>query len=161
MKVLKNGLIASTFGFLSLAASLPAVAEYRLTAFGETLGYSALVAKDAEAANEVFDSRNTYSMDFLEVNNLCLSKILIEDFPAAILNCEAALEKAESSLAFTTSAKEGALASIYSNLAVAKALSGDMESAATDLRAALELNGRDANALANSRYIASNLIASN
>ena len=52
-----------------------------------------------------------------------------------------------------------ALASIYSNLAVAKVMTGDAAGANVDLEMALSLNEKDGNASINYDLISTNLIA--
>jgi Flp pilus assembly protein TadD len=51
-------------------------------------------------------------------------------------------------------------AAIYSNLAVAKAMNGDLTGAQTDLGKALALNARDKNAVQNKGYITNEKLVS-
>ena len=84
----------------------------------------------------------------------------MEDFNAAITNCQVAIEKSGKSRDIGFSNKRKALASIHSNLAVAKALSGDVEGAQHELQMALSLNSRDTNVKLNIEWLeSSNLVA--
>lgn len=147
---------------LTLASSFAtsgAFADYRLTAFSDTLGFKALVHKDVTKAESTFASRSLKKMDYFEANNLCVAQILLGKLDAAISSCGSALEKAEYSTELTVRNEKVALASVYSNLAVAKALAGDTAGASVDLEMALSLNKKDGNASINYDLISTNLVA--
>lgn len=147
---------------LALASSFAtsgALADYRLTAFSDTVGFKALVDEDLAAAKSAFASRSLKRMDYFEANNLCVAQILLEEFESAITSCSSALEKAETSSELTIRNEKVALASVYSNLAVAKAITGDTAGASSDLEMALSLNQKDGNASLNYDLISTNLIA--
>lgn len=160
MKILSHSKLALLA--LTLASSFAtsgAFADYRLTAFSDTLGFRALVHKDIAEAESAFASRSLDSMDYFEANNLCVAQILLEEFEAAISSCSSALEKSIGSSELTVRNEKVALASVYSNLAVAKAMTGDTVGANVDLEMALSLNQRDGNASINYALISTNLIA--
>lgn len=142
-------------------ATSGALADYRLTAFSDTVGFKALVSEDISAAKSTFSSLSLKGMDYFEANNLCVAQILLEELEAAIESCSSALEKAEASSELTITNEKVALASVYSNLAVAKAISGDTAGASIDLEMALSLNQRDGNASINYDLISTNLVAGN
>tara|TARA_B100001029_G_C14954087_1_gene390545 strand:+ start:257 stop:748 length:492 start_codon:yes stop_codon:yes gene_type:complete len=161
MTLIRNGLMAlvvsfgATFSALSLANE-----EYRLSAFADVLGYAQIKSKDIASAKEFVSFRSQKKLDFLELNNLCVLGVLIEDFNAAIDACKVAIEKSGKSREIGFSSKKKALASIHSNLAVAKALSGDLEGAQYELQMALSLNSRDTNAILNLAWLeTSNIVA--
>ena len=84
----------------------------------------------------------------------------MEDFSSAIKSCQVAIEKSGKSRDIGFSSKRKALASVHSNLAVAKALSGDVEGAQYELQMALSLNSRDTNVKSNIEWLeSSNLVA--
>ena len=151
--IAKPALIGAA-SLVSLFAAATASAEYRVTAFAETDAYFKLIAQDAEAAMSVFEGRAPSVLDFAEANNLCVAEILAKDFTAAISTCEIALEKLEGNrkLGFTKS--KSARATIYSNMAVAKALAGDLVAAAGDVEKALQANSEDLNVIANAQILA-------
>ena len=153
----KLALIALTL--TSSFATSGALADYRLTAFSDTPGFRALVNEDLPAAKSIFASRSLQKMDYFEANNLCVAQILLEEFEAAIVSCSSAIEKAESSSELTIKNEKVALASVYSNLAVAKAITGDTAGASVDLEMALSLNQKDGNASINYGLISTNLLA--
>ena len=155
----KLALIALTL--TSSFATSGALADYRLTAFSDTPGFRALIAKDLVAAKSTFASRSLEKMDYFEANNLCVAQILLEEFNAAISSCSSALKKAKNSSELTTQDEKVALAAVYSNLAVAKAITGDTAGAGIDLEMALSLNKRDSNASINYGLISTNLLAGN
>lgn len=157
MKHPKFALLALTLA--STFATSGAFADYRLTAFSDTAGFKALVDKDVAQAKSVFASRSLKRMDYFEANNLCVAQILLEEFDAAITSCASALEKAKDSSELTIRNEKIALASVYSNLAVAKVMIGDTAGANIDLEMALSLNQRDGNASINYDLISTNLIA--
>ncbi|MDG1026118.1 MAG: hypothetical protein P8N94_03595 [Gammaproteobacteria bacterium] len=151
-----------TLAAITLASSLAttsAFADYHLTAFSETLGFKALISEDISATEATFASRSVKNMDYFEANNLCVAQIILEDFDSAIASCSGALDKAEFSSELTIEKEKIALAAIYSNLAVAKAMIGDTAGANVDLEMALTLNKRDDNANINYDLISTNLLA--
>ena len=153
----KLALIALTLA--SSFATSGALADYRLTAFSGTVGFKALVSEDLSTAKSAFASRSLERMDYFEANNLCVAQILLEELEAAITSCSSAIEKADSSSELTVRNEKVALASVYSNLGVAKAMTGDTAGASTDLEMALSLNKRDGNASINYDLISTNLVA--
>ena len=161
MRSIKTHLILSTISMIATLGSTTAFADYRLTAFGDSLGYSALIAKDVSTATSLFEDHNVEHMDFLEINNLCVSQILDSEFDAAIESCAAALDLSETDYSVTYKSRREAKASILSNLAVAKALNGDLTGAQSNLEMALSLNSSDRNAIANIDLLAVNLVAGN
>ena len=147
---------------ITLASSLTttsAFADYHLTAFSNTLGFKALISEDISATEATFASRSIKNMDYFEANNLCVAQIILEDFDSAIASCSSALDKAGFSSELTIEKEKIALAAIYSNLAVAKAMIGDTAGANVDLEMALTLNKRDDNANINYNLISTNLLA--
>ena len=75
--------------------------------------------------------------------------------------CAAAIEMSDKSRELGFSSKKKAMASIHSNLDIAKALSGDLESAEYEIQVALTLNSRDTSVIMNIEWLeSSNLIAS-
>ena len=153
----KLTLVAITLA--SSFATTGAFADYHLTAFSETLGFKELVTKDIAAAEAKFASRSVKNMDYFEANNLCVTQILLEEFEPAIASCSTALDKANFSSELTIQKEKIALAAIYSNLAVAKAMTGDTVGANVDLEMALTLNKKDGNAHINYDLISTNLLA--
>ena len=153
----KLALLALTL--TSSFATSGALADYRLTAFSDTAGFQALVKEDLATAKTTFESRSLKSMDYFEANNLCVAQILLEEYAEAITSCSSALEKSEYSSELSYSNEKIALAAIYSNLAVAKAITGDTAGANVDLEMALSLNEKDGNASLNYDLISTNLIA--
>lgn len=147
MKRSSKSRLASLFAVaaLSIAATSSALAEYRLTAFGNTIGYRSLVSVDVQAIESTFAGINLSGLDHFEANNLCVAQILLKDFDEAISSCEAALEKVDKAFSTRPMAINSATASIYSNMAVAKALSGDKPSAVEAIEAALSYKSGDKN----------------
>ncbi|MFL2848654.1 MAG: tetratricopeptide repeat protein [Pseudohongiellaceae bacterium] len=161
MRLVKNGLITIVMGVATaFSAATLASDEYRLSAFADVSGYAQIKSKNITEATEFIMARSEKKMDFLELNNLCVLEVLVADFSSAIEVCENALEKSTNTRGIGFGAKKKAEASIHSNLAVAKALSGDLEGAKIELEMALSLNSRDSNAKANLEWLAgSNLVA--
>lgn len=139
------------FALASLLAANTALAEYRVTAFGHTMGYEDLIKADSDAVESTFAGKSLSGLDYSEANNLCVAQILLKDFDAAIASCEAAVTKAERAFDINVADIDSVKASIYSNMAVAKALGGKQAEASKDLELALEFNSRDKNA--NTNYL--------
>ena len=161
MLLIKKSLIVLVLSISGIfSAFTNASEEYRLSAFADVLGYAQIQAKEVIEAKEFMSYRTKKKGDFLELNNLCVLGVLVEDFSAAIESCETALEISDRSRGIGFSSKKKALASIHSNLAVAKALNGDLEGAEYELEVALSLNSRDANIKVNIQWLEnSNLVA--
>lgn len=145
----KTRSLITAAGLLSMLAAGNAAADYRVTAFGYSSEYEAVLSGDVATAKSILSKRSLASLDFVESNNLCVTQILAREFPAAVASCSAALEKIESDRAISAITERTAKASIYSNLAVAKAMSGDLGGASEALETALSLNASDRNAVAN------------
>ena len=162
MFCIRKSLIVAVLGMSgSFAAFTNATEEYRLSAFADVLGYAQIIANDVIEAKTFMATKIKKKPDFLELNNFCVLGVLVEDFSAAIESCEAAIEMSAQSREIGFSSKKKALASIHSNLAIAKALSGDLEGAEYELEVALTLNSRDTNVKINIEWLeTSNLIAS-
>lgn len=158
--ITKARLLVISTGLCTLLTAGTAAAEYHVTAFGKSTGFTELMATDATTAATKLGALNTMRMDFRELNNLCVTEILLKKYDSAKTACATALEKTD--LAFDLSYRAGkkAKASILSNLAVAKAKSGDTAGAKSDLEQALSFNSSDANATTNYGLISEMLIAS-
>ena len=161
MNVFKKSLVLSSITVLLIGMSGAAQAEYRLKAFGGTLGYRAIISGDAVRAVEVFENRRTSRMDFLELNNLCVAQILNDQLEEAIISCESALQNVGRFRAVTSADKRHARASIYSNIAVAKAKNGDFDGANEAMEMARTHNGQDQSINSNRELILENLVAAN
>lgn len=151
-KILPRAVLIAT-GFCSLVVTSSAMAEYRVTAFGKTPGFSELLSNDAASAEFKLEKLSESKMGFSEMNNLCVTRILLKEFDAAITTCSTALDKAESAYDIGALEEKKAKASILSNLAVARALNGDAPGAKSDLEAALSLNSSNSNAQGNYQLI--------
>lgn len=156
----------ATVGGLALASLLSAntaMAEYRVTAFGYTAGFSELLESDLSAIESTFAEKSLSGLDYSEANNLCVAQILLKDFGAAVESCEAAVIKAEKSFEISARDVNTVKASIYSNMGVAKALAGNDTEASKDLELALKFNARDKNANTNFSQLSTlkNLTAGN
>lgn len=151
--------IALALTLSSAFAATSAFADYRVTAFSDTVGFRALLSEDVAAAKATFASRRIERMDYFEANNLCVTQILLEEFETAIASCSTAIDKMEYSSELTVEGEKIALAAILSNMAVAKVMSGDTAGASSDLEIALSLNGKDDNAIVNYDLLSTNLIA--
>ena len=162
MLCIRKSLIIVALGISgSFAAFSNATEEYRLSAFADVLGYAQIKANNVNEAKAFMAAKIKKKSDFLELNNFCVLAVLVEDFNAAIESCETAIEMSEKSREIGFSSKKKALASIHSNLAVARALNGDLEGAEYELQIALTLNSRDTNVKLNMEWLeASNLLAS-
>ena len=159
MRLVKSGLITIVTGVVAAFSAVSSASdEYRLSAFADVSGYAQIKSNNIEEAKEFIVARSGKKMDFLELNNLCVLDLLVEDFSSAVGICEAALSKSNSTRGIGFAAKKKVAASIHSNLAVAKALSGDLEGAKIELEMALSLNSLDSNAKANLEWLASSVL---
>ena len=155
----KSRIAIAALGLGSMLVAGTASADYRVTAFGDAVAYDALIAKDVASAKSAFYTADLTKLDFVAANNLCVTQILSKELEAAIESCSLALEKADGALEISATTEKSAKASIYSNLAVAKAMSGDLTGASVELEKALLLNSRDRNAVSNYNLISSTIDA--
>ncbi|MFT4861515.1 MAG: hypothetical protein ACI95C_000725 [Pseudohongiellaceae bacterium] len=144
-----------SFALASLLAANTAMAEYRVTAFGHTTGFSELISANLEAVETTFSKKSLSGLDYSESNNLCVAQILMKDFEAAVVSCESAAVKADKSFEINARDVDSVKASIYSNMGVANALAGNDTKATQDLELALKLNARDKNAMTNYSQLSS------
>ena len=152
-------IFSSAIGFAAMLTAGTAAADYRVTAFGDTTAFSALISMDVKSAEARFATIELAALDFKEANNLCVTEILVKDLPAAVAACETALDKIKREPYLSATTAKFAKASIYSNMAVAKAMGGDLNGASKDLETALFFNSRDDNALNNFDLISQSAIA--
>ena len=141
--------ILTATGLCSMLFAGTAAAEYRVTAFGYSTEYNALLSGNARTAKTILGEVALIKRDFIEANNLCVAEILARELLAAERACIVALEKVDGDRSIGIVARQSAKASIYSNLAVARAMSGDIAEASNMLETALSFNSRDRNAIAN------------
>jgi len=161
MTTTKKYLTMSLCAVVSLLIHASAQAEYRLTAFPEGRGYDAISTSNPDEAIDSFSNRRINRLEFWDLNNLCVSQIMVGDFVNAISNCELSLHKISRERSVSTRQKRRIEATVYSNLAVARAKDGDLEGAHSDLEVALRANARDENARSNMEQISQNLVADN
>ena len=152
----KIKLLTATSGLLSVLLTGSALAEYRVAAFGSTAGYSDLMVKDAASAASYLKSRSATSMDYFELNNLCVAEILLKELDSASATCALALAKAATSIDLDITSLKEVKVVIFSNMAVAKAMAGDTHGAKMDLESALSLNDSDANSRSNYALVSAN-----
>jgi len=149
------------FSAIALLSANASFADYRVTAFGDTKAFAALLEGDVVAAQRYFSSNRPGSLDFAEANNLCVTEILAKDYASAVAACEIALDKLKFYPYINAMSAKSAKASIYSNLAVATAMLGNLDAASRYLEVSLSFNSKDENALINYDLISSNTVAAN
>jgi hypothetical protein len=160
-RTIATRIFAAVIGLAAMLTAGTAAAEYRVTAFGNAKAYTALISKNLSDAEIAFSRSKLEVLDFGSSNNLCVTKILGNELDEAVGACEAALEKLNSEIYISASSEKAAKASIYSNLAVAKALGSDLSAASTLLEISLSHNPDDENAQINYELIAASFIAQN
>lgn len=159
-RLIKSPALIAATGICSMLLSTAEAADYRVTAFGHSAEYDAVLAGDVSAASSILSDQPIARMDFVEANNLCVTEILTENYASAETACAAALEKVSTDYSVGMISRKKAKASIYSNMAVALAKSGDIRAANAALEQALALNSRDRNALANLSLVTEKLPSS-
>lgn len=117
-----------------------AQAAYRLSAFSGSIAYDSIMNGEVESAVDAFRGVDVSSLDFYDLTNLCVTQMMERDVGRAIATCKSALEDLESSSPLGADINRMAAAVIYSNLGVAKALSGNLRAASKDLLMAREFN---------------------
>lgn len=160
MNMKNHGLLVTLLTFLIALPGLVSASDFRLTAFEGALGFSELTTGEAKIAHDMLSARGLTRSDYSELNNLCVSEIILEDFASAIEACELALNEKDKARDLGYSQKKKITASILSNLAVAKALGGDLAGAQLDLEKSLSLNRKDKSAISNFDWLHSDLLAS-
>ncbi|MEM1231014.1 MAG: hypothetical protein AAGI15_10785 [Pseudomonadota bacterium] len=159
-----KALMKSTLAGASIAIALTfsgvAQAEYRLSAFENARGYEALDRMDLEQASSRFSYRPSMPMDYADLNNLCVLRIMQRELPEAIATCEQSLRRV-SDKPMGLRNKRRTRAVILGNLAVAQAIAGDVTSATETLERAGSLDSDNPNISANRRAFARNQVAAN
>lgn len=142
MNILK---LTSTFmAILCLIASTAASAEYRVSPFHDTLGYRDILSGDVtEAIKAAEKKQSVRRLNFWELNNLCVAQIMALELTDAVSTCESAAQDLESKKSVRNTQKRKAAAQIYSNLGVARALSGDLVQANAEFETAISFDGRN------------------
>lgn len=161
MKLFKSAYISLALVSVALFASSATYAGYRVTPFDDGRGYRAIVSGNAQDAVNYFQNRNTNRMDFEDLNNFCVSQILVNQVRDAIPICEAALEKLSSDSSVGMLQRRKASALIHSNLGVARAQNGDLVGANIDFETALTFDSRHEYATINIEEVRLNMVAGN
>lgn len=123
----------------ALAVTPYAQAQYRLSVFDEALAHDALKSNDISGAEAVFNKRNTKSMNYADLNNLCVLKIAERSTEEATSSCRRSLKYIRH-LSIKNREKRQTRAVVLSNLSVALALEGDFAAAEAAIRQALALD---------------------
>ena len=160
MNIKNHGLLVTMLTLLIALPGLVSASDFRLTAFKGVLGFSELTKGEAKIAHDMLSARSLTRSDYSELNNLCVSEIILEDFASAIETCELALNEKDKARDLGFSQKKKITASILSNLAVAKALGGDLVGAQLDLETSLSLNRKNKSAISNFDWLNSDLLVS-
>lgn len=147
----------------SLLAAASASAGYRMTAFGGTLGFDAIMSEDYDSASELLDSRHAAFDSYARHANLCVSLLKSEDVGGAMASCQRALSVAPtefaSSLLPDTGRRTAVMTHLYSNRGVVRAIAGDVFGARADFERALSLDADNANARTNLEYVSASDVA--
>ncbi len=159
-KALMKSTLAGGSVALALTLSGVAQAEYRLSAFENARGYEALNRMDIEQAASRFSYRPSMPMDYADMNNLCVLRIMKRELPEAIATCERSLRYI-SDKPMRLRNKRKTRAVVLGNLAVAQAIAGDVKSATETLEQAATLDRDNPNISANRRAFARNQVAAN
>jgi len=159
MMKFKGVLVTTVFVIMSGLGCSFAAAEYQLTIFPEGKGYQSIQRGNAREILADFEYGRLRPRDFLDLNNICVSQILANRLENAILSCRKAVEQVPGSRTVAKLSKRKALATIYSNLAVARAKSGDLQGALNDLGVALNSYSPNSSAKINMDQITSMLVA--
>jgi len=125
-----------------LFGSMEALAEYKVTAFSDAVGYKNLIKGGGPTAFETITGKKKGRMDFMDLNNLCVALIMSNRAPEAVKTCEMASRKLKTLKYNSGWGYRRASADVYSNLGVAKALSGDFTGASSDLEKAQRIFSR-------------------
>tara|TARA_Y100001933_G_scaffold183876_1_gene182709 strand:+ start:13324 stop:13827 length:504 start_codon:yes stop_codon:yes gene_type:complete len=157
---------SATTAALALTALLAvgsAHAGYRMTAFGDTLGFEEIMSENYDAASELLDSRRAELNRYARHANLCVSLLKSKDVDGAMESCQRALSVAptdlNSSLLMGTGKRTAIMTHLYSNRGVVRAVAGDVFGARADFERALSLDEDNANARANLEVISASGIA--
>jgi Tfp pilus assembly protein PilF len=159
---------AASIALTALLAVGTANAGFRMTAFGDTLGFDEIMSGDYDAASEILDSRYAELNRYARHANLCVSLLKSKDVDRAMMSCQRALNVAPTNVAPTdlsSSLMPGAgkrmaiMTHLYSNRGVVRAVAGDAFGARADFERALALDADNANARMNLEYISVSEVA--
>lgn len=126
-------------------------AQYRLSVFDEAVAHDALKNNDISGAEAAFEKRTYRSMDYADLNNLCVLKIAERNTDEASDSCRKALKQIRH-LSIRNREKRQTRAVVLSNLSVALALDGQIAAAEDAIREALVLDSDNKEAQVN--YVA-------
>lgn len=156
-KLVRSVRIGAIVAALSIAPY--AQAEYRLSVFDEALAHDALKTNDIAGAESAFEKRKTRSMDYADLNNLCVLQIAERNIEEASSSCRKALRQIRH-LSLRNREKRQTRAVVLSNLSVALALEGKIASAEEAIREALVLDGDNKEAQRNFAVFSRTKVAS-
>ena len=153
----------AAFALAALLAAGSVHAGYRMTAFGDTLGFDQIMSEDYDAASELLDSRYAEPNRYARHANLCVSLLKSKDVDGAMVSCQRALNVAptdlSSSLLPGPGKRTAIMTHLYSNRGVVRAVAGDVFGARADFERALSLDADNANARSNLEYVSASEVA--
>ncbi len=144
----------------SLAVSAVSHADYRLAVFDDARAFTALSEQDAATARSIFKRRASLPLDYADMNNLCVLRIMEREVASAEGVCQKAYFKVnEKSMRLREKRRTRAV--ILANLAVAQMLNGSIADAQESLAKAQELDADNPNVAFNREAFARNQLAAN
>lgn len=155
-----NPLLRVGVAALSLACCAATHAEYRLAAFDEARAAGALIRLDTETAAKRFSSRSSLPLDYADLNNLCVLRMLEGNNTDAESVCKKAYSKV-SEKSMRLRSKRRARAVILANLSVAQLRSGKVADAEASVAKAEALDDRNPNVSEIRAVIARRQLAAN
>lgn len=148
----------------ALLAGSNASAEIQVSAFESAKGYRSIINNNLERAEKSFPASATRRLDYADINNLCVLRILQRNHAEAQKTCKKAISKVGVA-SMKPPARRNAKAGIYANLAAAQILDGQYADARFSLDKALLLSKAgdlaESNAMQNERVLQSRLLAAN
>jgi Flp pilus assembly protein TadD len=140
-----------------------ALANYHVTAFGNSPGFKQIMSEDYANASVLLDSSVYSTNEYARLANLCVAQLKTKDVDAALKSCDRALSLApaelRSSLVARTRKVSAVMTHLYSNRGVVRAVNGDLYGARADFEQAVALDDENSNARRNLEYVASHELA--
>jgi len=146
-----------------LILPMNANADYRLSAYKATPGFSQIMSEDYSKAATIASTRAPLGPKYAVVTNLCVSEVMVDALDSALQTCNKAIDLVStySSVTFSKRDRKESMSEMLSNRGVILALQGNLTEAEGDFTRAVELDSDNANATANLAYLRSKQVASN
>lgn len=154
---------STSFALMLLICASEAAAQYHVSAYADSPGYTQIMSEDYVAADAAIPDYSPLTPSYALSTNRCVSEIMTDALDAALESCNRALKKMPTYLlplgAVSVRDRNATKSDLYSNRGVVLALTGHLTEAESDFELAVKLDPENANAEKNLTFLRSSRLS--